>query len=217
MSYIEIIGLSKEIGGKKIVSDANLRFEKGKAYGIVGANGSGKTVLMKMLLGLVTPNEGEIKVNGVSVVSGKKFPVYCGVMIENNQLWPEFSAFENLKYLADINKKISNEQIRDAIKKVGLDPKSKKAFSKFSLGMKQRLSLAQAIMEEPDILILDEPTNSLDECGIELMRGLIKQEKERGCTIIVSSHSPEFFDDIWDEQISVSNGVFTQPGGGKSL
>lgn len=210
MSYIDIINLTKNIDGKQIIANADLHFEKGKAYGIVGANGSGKTVLMKIILGLVSPSSGEVKVNGVSVAHGKKFPADCGVMVENNGLWPDLSAFENLKYLADIDKKIGNEQIRETIERVGLDSKSKKVFSKFSLGMKQRLCLAQAIMEKPDILILDEPTNSLDEKGIEIMRDIIKQEKQRGCTIIVSSHSPEYFEDIWDELITVRNGVFTQ-------
>lgn len=213
MGYIEIQDLNKIIKGKTILKNVNLSFEKGVIYGIIGSNGSGKTMLMKTLLGLVAPSGGKITADEKAVRAGKPFPCSVGLMIENNSLWPELSAVENLKLLAGIKNKVSDKEIKNAIRRVGLDSESKKPFSKFSLGMKQRLILAQAIMEKPDILILDEPTNSLDEAGIELLKKIMLEEKERGCLIIVSSHSPELFDGIWDEIITVKDGTFTQKKG----
>ena len=210
MGYIKIQNLSKTIKGKTILKNVNLSFEKGIVYGLVGSNGSGKTMLMRTILGLVAPSEGKITVNEKQVIPGKPFPCDVGLMIENNSLWQELSAFENLKLLAGIKKKISSSEIKHSIARVGLDPENKKTFSKFSLGMKQRLVLAQAIMEKPDVLILDEPTNSLDDDGIELLKKIIIEEKKRGCLVIVSSHSPELFDGIWDEVITVKDGVFVQ-------
>ncbi len=209
MAYIEIKSLSKTIKGKVILKNVCLSLEKGKIYGLIGENGSGKTMLMRTLLGLVSPNEGSIKIAGIPIYPGKPIPCNVGVMIENNSLWPELSAFENLKVLSKIKKKTNDSGIREAIARVGLDPNSKKAFSKFSLGMKQRLVLAQAIMEMPDVLVLDEPTNSLDDDGVELLKKIITEEKKRGCLILISSHSPELFDGIWDEVITVKSGVFS--------
>lgn len=210
MAYIEIKSLSKTIKGKTILNNVNLSLEKGRIYGLVGENGSGKTMLMRTLLGLITPSEGRIAIGGTVLHPGKPVPCDVGVMIENNSLWPELSAFENLKILSKIRKKVGNEEIKKTISRVGLDPESKKPFSKFSLGMKQRLVLAQAIMEKPDILILDEPTNSLDDDGVELLKKIVAEEKARGCLILLSSHSPELFGGIWDEVIKVKSGVFTK-------
>lgn len=210
MSYIEIIGIKKTIKNKEIIRNANLNFERGKAYGLVGANGSGKTMIMKIILGLVTPDQGDVYIDNKLITPGRPFPIDVGVIIENNGLWPELDAFENLKLLASINGRIGDSEIISSIKRVGLEANSKKIFSKFSLGMKQRLILAQAIMEKPQILLLDEPTNSLDEEGISTLKKILVEEKERGCTIIISSHSPEQFEEIWDEIIQVDKGIFSQ-------
>lgn len=210
MTTIELKEISKEIKRKTILQKVSLTFVSGKIYGIVGKNGSGKTVLMKTILGLIMPSEGEVFVNGNKVLSGKMFPESVGVMIENNGLWPELNAYDNLRLLASINRTIDKSDIIDSIRRVGLDPTSKKAFSKLSLGMKQRLVLAQAIMEKPKVLLLDEPTNSLDEEGIQLLYDIILEEKRRGCLVILSSHSEEFINSLCDEIIRVDRGIFVQ-------
>lgn len=206
MGYIEIKDLTKIIKGKVILDNINLSLDKGKIHGFVGHNGSGKTMLFKSIIGLISPTQGTITVDSKKIDPGKPYPLSLGVMIENNNLWSYLSAYENLKELASIKKQIGRDEIKAYIEKVGLDPNSKKPYSKFSLGMKQRLILAQAIMESPELLILDEPTNALDADGIVLFKEIVKEQKERGATILISSHSMEDFDILCDEIIRIDNG-----------
>ena len=164
---LEIENLTKTFGTQTVISDISMTLVSGKIYGLVGRNGSGKTMLMKMILGFVSPSSGSIKIEGKVLGKDISMPDRIGAIIENPGFLPEYSGFKNLKFLAMIHHKISNEEIRDAMRIVGLDPDSKKHVGKYSLGMRQRLGIAQAIMEDPDILLLDEPLNGLDNEGVE--------------------------------------------------
>lgn len=206
MAYIEITNVTKTIKRASILKDVSVSVEKGKIYGFIGANGSGKTMLFKAVLGLIAIDSGEILVDGHKIKNGGAFPVSVGIMIENMGLWNYMSAYDNLKALDLLKNKPNKKKITEVITLVGLDPKSKKKFSAFSLGMKQRLIFAQAIMDCPDLLILDEPTNALDKEGIALFKKIIKEKVDNGTTILISSHSLEGFENFCDELYSVTNG-----------
>lgn len=182
-------GIHKTIKNKVILQDINLELESGKIYAIVGQNGSGKTMLFRALSGLMKFDSGQVFLDDKELKKDFEVLPNIGIMLENLGLYPDMSGFQNLKYLAGIQNKISDEEIRNTIYKVGLDPDDKKVFRKYSLGMKQRIVFAQAIMEKPDILFLDEPTNALDEDGIRDIRKLILEEKERGALILLASHN----------------------------
>lgn len=181
-------------------------FHPGKIYGFVGRNGSGKTVLMKMILGFIKPTSGTIKVNGKQVGKEIDIPDDIGAIIETPGFLPEYSAFQNLKLMAMIRGKITSKRIRETIKLVGLDPDSKKHVGKYSLGMRQRLGIAQAIMEDPQILLLDEPLNGLDNEGVEEMRNVLLKQKDQGKLIIIASHSKEDIDILCDEIFRFDHG-----------
>lgn len=206
MEKLVIKNVSKKLGGRQILSDINLTLETSRIYGFVGKNGSGKTMLFRAISGLMKVTEGEISLDGK--VLHKDFSVLpsLGIIIENVGLYPEFSAMENLKLLARIKRIIGETEIRAAIERVGLDPDDKRPIRKYSLGMKQRLVLAQALMEKPEILILDEPTNALDEGGVDLLRRIIFEEKERGALIMLASHSREDIELLCDEIYVIKNG-----------
>lgn len=203
---IKIENLSKEIDGISILEDVSLLLEQGKIYGFVGKNGSGKTMLFRMIAGLVNRSSGSILYNGENVEFGKKIPISMGILIENAGMYPEFSGFENLKLLASINKKIDDKKIKATIQRVGLNPNDKRKIKKYSLGMKQRITFAQAIMEEPELLLLDEPTNALDSDGVEQIRKIIIEEKKRGTIICLASHNAEDIDVLCDEIYQVKEG-----------
>lgn len=206
MEAVRLVNLNKVIKKHPILKDINLSLAKGKIYGFFGRNGSGKTMLFRAISGLIKPTSGEVYVFDKKLGSDISFPESLGIIIESVGFWPQFTGFENLKILASIKSKISNEQITKAIKKVGLDPKDKRLYSKYSLGMKQRLGIAQAIMEEPDLIILDEPTSSLDEEGVQLIRQILIEEKKRGATILIASHNKEDIDLLSDEKFKMDNG-----------
>ena len=191
MSTIEIKNLTKRYGEAEVLSNINMKLESGKIYGLVGRNGSGKTMLMKHILGFVKATQGTILINGKAVGENDDMQENIGAIIENPGFLPEYSGFTNLKLLAMIQGKIKDEQIKDAIRLVGLDPESKKAVGKYSLGMRQRLGLAQALMENPDILLLDEPLSGLDNDGVQAMWKLFMKQKEDGKLIVLASHSKE--------------------------
>lgn len=206
MAYINIQNVSKNIHKASILRNINLSLEKGKIYGFVGKNGSGKTMLFKAILGLIKIDTGTIAIDNKKIINGNAFPVPVGIMIENIGLWSYLSAYDNLKALDLLSGKPDKNKIINAIETVGLDPYSKKKFSSFSLGMKQRLVLAQAIMDHPELLVLDEPTNALDAEGIQLFKRIIKKEVEKGTTVLISSHSMEDFNGFCDEVFHLSNG-----------
>ena len=188
---IKIDNLSLTLTKTEILKNINLTFEKGKIHGLIGRNGSGKTMLMKCICGFVKPTSGEIKVNGEIVGKDCDFPKNMGIIIETPGFIPYYSGYKNLKLLADLNKKADKDKIRDTMKKVGLDPDLKRHVRKYSLGMRQRLGLAQAIMEDPEILILDEPFNGLDKDGVKDMRTYLLDLKTQGKTILIASHNSE--------------------------
>ncbi|WP_286909817.1 ATP-binding cassette domain-containing protein [Clostridium sp. UBA1652] len=207
--YVEIKKLTKEIKGNLILSDINLKLERGKIYGFKGKNGSGKTMLFRAICGLIKATEGEITVDGKVMGKDISFPENLGVLIEYPGFLPNFTGFKNLKYLADINGKIGEEEIKEAIKKVGLDPEDKRKFKKYSLGMKQRLGIAQAIMENPDLVILDEPTNALDADGVNLINSIIKDLKKQNKLILLANHDKEEIEGISDEIYTIQLGKIT--------
>lgn len=207
---IKVCNVSKVLKKKVILDNVNIEMNSGKIYGFVGANGSGKTMLFRAISGIMLISSGEIKVDDKVLHKDIQVLPNVGLVIENAGLYSELTGFENLKQLAKINKKISDEDIRSAIKRVGLDPYDKRSFKKYSLGMKQRIIIAQAIMEHPKILLLDEPTNALDEEGIEVVRTIIKEEKENGALILIASHNKEDINILCDEIYSVKNGKVTR-------
>ena len=203
MAIIELKDINVKFKNETILENININLEKNKIYGFIGANGSGKSVLFKTMCGYIRPSSGEVIIDEKKLGKQYDFPDDMGILIEKPGFFWYTSAFNNLKYLADINKKIDSERIKDTIRMVGLDPESKKKVGKYSVGMKQRLGIAQAIMEKPSIIILDEPMNGLDTEGVELIRNLIFKLKEDGATIIISSHYKEDINVLCDEVYKV--------------
>ena len=201
--------ICKTIKKSTILDNISLSLEGGKIYGIVGKNGSGKTMLIRALSGLMDIDSGEISYNGS--ILHKDLPVLpsLGITIENAGLYPEFTGLVNLKMLSKLKKLIGDDEIKQAIQRVGLDPNDKRTVRKYSLGMKQRIIIAQAIMERPDVIMVDEPTNGLDTDGTELIRTILKQEKERGAMILLASHSKDDIALLADEVFSISAGKLT--------
>ncbi|HET7627689.1 MAG TPA: ATP-binding cassette domain-containing protein [Bacillales bacterium] len=203
---IEMRDVSKQLKRKPILRNISETFESGTIYGIFGRNGSGKTMLLRALAGLMVPTEGEIFINGKQLHKDVSFPPNAGVIIEHMELLPQYDAFTNLRILSKINKTASTEDIIQAIERVGLDPYSKLKVKKFSLGMKQRLNIAQAIFEKPDLLLLDEPTNAIDENGISLVHQVFMEEKERGATLLIASHHQEDIAPLCDVRLRMAEG-----------
>ena len=206
---IEVNEVFKKYDDATVLDNVSLEIEKGKIYGLVGRNGSGKTVLMKCICGLIKPTSGEVKVAGKTVGKDVDIPEDIGVIIETPGFIPNYSGFKNLKLLASVRNKISNEEIRKSMEIVGLEPKSRKHVGKYSLGMRQKLGIAQAIMEKPKILILDEPMNGLDNQGVADMRKLFLKLKEQGRTMLVASHNREDIDVLCDEVYEMDHGILT--------
>ena len=209
MNIISVKNLSKDFGQERVLKSVTRDFEKGKIHGIVGNNGSGKTVLMKCICGFLIPDSGSITVNSERVGVDVDFPRDMGLIIETPGFLPNVTGIKNLEILASLNKKIGLEEIAAAIRRVGLDPLMKKPVGKYSLGMRQRLGIAQAIMENPSLLILDEPLNGLDKHGVMEMRQLIKGLKEQGKTILLASHNQGDIDELCDTVCEMDAGVMT--------
>ena len=207
MNTIDLENVSKTIRNNEVLRSISLHFESGNIYGFVGRNGSGKTMLFRLIAGLIKPTTGTVKYNGKALGSELDIIPRLGLVIENVGLYPEFTGLKNLKMLAKINRLIGENEIREAIVRVGLDPDDRRTVRKYSLGMKQRIVLAQAIMEHPDVLILDEPTNALDEDGVEQIRQLIREEKERGALVLIASHNKEDIAALCDKIYSMRAGV----------
>ncbi len=223
MVAIETTGLVKRIKGNVILDNISLQLEKGKIHGFYGPNGSGKSMLFRAFTGLIRPTSGEVRLFGKKLGEDMAFPESVGLIIENVGFWKDFTGYENLEMLAGIKKQIGREEIRHAIRRVGLDPDDKRKYGKYSLGMKQRLAIAQAIMEKPELIILDEPTNALDSEGIEQIRQVILEEKERGATVCIASHNREDLKALCDDFYQILPGGHLQKtegvqdtGGGQS-
>lgn len=199
--------VTKVIKGKTVLSHINLSLNSGYVYGFVGPNASGKTMLFRVLSGLISATTGIVSLNGK--ILKKAFPVLpnLGILLENVSLYPELTGYENLDYLAKFNHKIDKAGIIEALQRVGLDPADKRKYGKYSLGMKQRLAIAQAVMERPGILMLDEPTNALDQDSVKVIRGLIKSEKDRGAIVLLASHNKEDIQLLCDHTFTMDGGA----------
>ena len=204
---IEVQNVVKRFRDQVVLKNVSISFEKGKIHGIVGRNGSGKTVLFKCICGLMHPEEGVILVNGKRVGRDVDMPEDIGAIIEAPGFLPNYSGYKNLRFLANIRRKIGREEILNVLKTVGLDPESRKHVGKYSLGMRQRLGIAQAIMEDPEILILDEPMNGLDNAGVQDIRALLLELKAQGKTILLASHNHEDIAALCDTVHEMDGGV----------
>ena len=213
MDYvIKVRNVTKTFKEATVLKQVTVSFERGKIYGIIGRNGSGKTVLFKCICGLIPVTQGEMTVLGQSIGDGLKVPKGVGAIIETPGFLPNVSGYRNLYYLASLSGKPDRQRIREVINMVGLDPDSRKHVGHYSMGMRQRLGLAQAIMENPEVLILDEPMNGLDNETVESIRAFLLGQKEQGKTIILASHSKEDISQLCDVVYQMDAGVLSMQG-----
>ena len=201
---LEIKNYCKSIKSRPILNNVSYNFEYGKIYGIYGHNGSGKTMLLRAIAGLLVPDSGSVVIDGKVLHKDMSFPPSIGIVIENMNLLPQYNAFDNLKILGKIKKTATDENIKTALERVGL--KSDLKVKKFSLGMKQRLNIAQAVFEKQKIILLDEPTNALDNDGVQLIYKLLKEEKERGALVVITTHHKEDLEEICDVVLEMTEG-----------
>lgn len=206
---VNVENVSLTVKGNEILRNISCCFEKGKIHGLIGRNGSGKTMLLKCICGFVRPTKGTITVDGKSIGKDCDFPDSMGLIIETPGFIPYYSGFHNLKLLARLNRKIDNDGIKNVMRQVGLNPNLKLSVKKYSLGMRQRLGLAQAIMENPDLLVLDEPMNGLDKDGVEDMRSYLLELKKQGKTILIASHNSWDIEILCDTVCEMDKGVLT--------
>ncbi len=202
--------VSKSFRKERVLKNITHSFEQGKIHGIMGFNGSGKTVMFKCICGLLRPDEGNIYVQGRQIGKETDFPESVGMIIESPGFLPHLSGYANLKRLADIRRRIGPEEIRESMRQTGLDPFSKKKAGKYSLGMRERLGIAQAIMEKPRLLVLDEPFNGLDKRGAGDVCDLLSDFRERGTTILIAAHNMMEIEYLCDTVFEMDAGVLTQ-------
>ena len=207
---IEIKSATKEIKGNTVLQNINLTFDAGKIYGLQGVNGSGKTMLLRRIAGLIKPTEGKVIIDNQVLGSGLDFPKKMGLLIEGPAFLNDYSAFNNIKLICSLSNVVSDSEIFDALAAVGLNPKDKKPYKKFSLGMKQKLGICAATVEKPELILLDEPTNALDAAGFEMVENLLIRMKEMGSTIIIASHELQLLANFTDEVIFLENGKVIQ-------
>lgn len=207
MDAIKVNHAYKNIGGAVILDDVNLVLPANRIYAFVGENGSGKTMLLRAVAGLIRLNQGSIEVFGKVIGRDISFPESIGITIENTGFWPDLTGIENLKLLASIRKTAKDGDIFKSLERVGLDPKDKRSYKKYSLGMKQKLAIAQAIMESPLLILLDEPTNGLDSESVQRVHALLREEKRRGATILLATHNQTEIDALADEIYQMHSGA----------
>ena len=205
---INIYNVSKKIKGKQILTNINYEFNEGLIYGLCGPNGSGKTMILRLIAGLIHPTEGRVEVDGKVLNKYNSFPSSVGIIIENMELLPQLNAYENLKLLSQIKDIATDNDIFNVLERVDL--KSDQIVKKYSLGMKQRLNIAQAIFEKPQLHLLDEPTNALDESGIKLVHKILLEEKKRGACIIIATHNKEDINVLCDKILRVTDGCMEE-------
>ena len=213
---IAIQNVSLTIRKTPILKNVSAEFETGKIHGLIGRNGSGKTMLMKCICGFIKPTAGEIRVDGKRIGKDCDFPESVGIIIETPGFIPYYSGLRNLMLLADLNRRVTREKVRETMKKVGLDPDAKRHVRKYSLGMRQRLGLAQALMEDPALLILDEPMNGLDKDGVADMRRYLLDLKAAGKTVLIASHSTEDIETLCDTVSEMDKGILTPCSAGSA-
>lgn len=209
---LTVVNLCKKIKDRVILDNINLNLESGNVYGFVGRNGSGKTMLFRAVSGLINIDSGKVMLDEKELHKDMQVLPDMGIILENAGLYSEFTGRKNLQILADVRKKITPEEVDKAIERVGLDPGDKRTYRKYSLGMKQRIVLAQAIMEHPSILFLDEPTNALDEDGVKKIRNIVAEEKERGSIVLLASHNKEDIEMLADKVYYMVDGKIRDKG-----
>ncbi len=207
---IKVENVSKTINGVKILDNINLEFNSGEITGLKGINGSGKTMLMRTICGLIRPNSGKVIIDGKVLKKDMDFPESIGILIDSPTFLDNYSAFDNLKFLASIKNKISDEEILVLLQEVNLIDARNKKFKYFSLGMKQRLGIAGAVLEHPSIILIDEPTNALDAKGVEIVKRILKREKERGALIILTCHDYSVLKELSEKIYFIEEGRITE-------
>lgn len=212
MNSLVIQNLSKNIKQREVLVNVNASMESGNIYGLIGKNGSGKTMLIRSIAGLMRPTTGNIIWNNLQLYADIDFIPKIGIIIENIGLCQELCGFENLKILSKVNKTVSDETIYNTIIRVGLDPQDSRPIKKYSLGMKQKIVLAQALFENPDLILLDEPTNALDEESVRRVHKIIKEESERGAIVLITSHHHNDIDNLCNEVYYMENGRLSKKG-----
>ena len=201
--------VTKTIRGKTVLQGVTLSMEAGRVTGLRGINGSGKTMLLRLLAGLIHPTEGRITIDGKTLGTDMEFPPSMGLLIENPAFLGQYTGAENLEMLASLHQNVTKEDVRALLEKVGLAADGDTKYRKYSLGMKQRLGIAGTILGEPELLLLDEPTNALDTKGVELLRSIIQEERQRGAAIVVACHDAAFLESVSDEIYCLENGQLT--------
>ncbi len=209
---IDLINATKTIGKAVILDDVTLSLESGRIYGLQGPNGSGKTMLMRLIAGLIQPTSGDVLIDSKRLGTDMDFPPSIGMLIENPAFLPNYTGLKNLELLASLKDEISIDRIRETLTRVGLDPDDKRRVRKYSLGMKQRLGVAAAVMEEPELILLDEPTNALDNKGVARIRDILREERERGALVVMACHDGEILRECSDEIFKVQNGRVEREG-----
>lgn len=206
-TFLTFDHVSKRFGAETVLQDVSFSLEQGQIYGIIGRNGSGKTVIFKLIAGLLRPDKGKIFCQGQNITRTNAFLPWAGILIESPAFMPHYSGLKNLQVLNSLSPHpVSKARLQEVMTQLGLDPKSHKAVRSYSLGMKQKLGIAQAIMHHPSLLILDEPMNGLDEASVAQVRTLLQQYKEKGTTIFLSSHNPEDISLLCDGLFTVKAG-----------
>lgn len=203
---IKLIGVSKEHQHHMLLKNINLEIERGKVYGFKGRNGSGKTMLLRAILGLIKV-DGKVLINNEPLKFGSKYPLKVGVFIEKPSIIPEFTALKNLKLVAALKGITDINEITKYLVELGLDPKDKRKVRKYSLGMKQKVGIAQTLMGDPELIVLDEPTNALDRKSIEILVQILERLKQHGCTILIASHQFEDIESVVDKVVHIEAGA----------
>lgn len=198
--------VNKTIKKALVLDDVTMTLEGGHIYGLKGPNGSGKTMLMRMMAGLIRPTSGHVFVDGRQLGRDMDFPPSIGLLLENPSFLPNHTGLKNLELLAGIQHRVTSEDIRQTLQDVGLNPDDPRTFRKYSLGMKQRLGIAAAIMERPDLILVDEPTNALDDTGIEQICALLRRERDRGALLVLSCHDASILEELSDEIFHICDG-----------
>lgn len=204
--YIRSSHVTKKIKKEILLDDISIEFQGGRVYGLQGKNGSGKTMLMRAICGLITLSDGEIDIDGEILYKDISFPRSVGALLENPSFLNGYTGLKNLQLLADIQGKVKEKELKEWLRKVGLDADDKRVYRKYSLGMKQKLGIAAAVMGSPDLVILDEPINAIDEAGVEKVRKILGELKDKGSLIIVACHDSEELTLLSDEIIKISKG-----------
>lgn len=203
---IEVRNAAKSLGKISVLQDVDLTLNSGTIYGLRGVNGSGKTMLMRLLAGLIRPSKGIVRIDGKELGKELSFPPDMGMLIENPAFLGGYTAAQNLRFLAGIRKKVGEDRIRQVLKQVGLDDTDKRKYRQFSLGMKQRLGIAGAVLEHPQLLLMDEPTNALDTDGVEMVRYILQEERAQGALIVLACHDFNVLENLSDVIYSVKEG-----------